>query len=124
MIKNFQNKLRELEPKHYITMAIFAVVFAGTIYGIYNYQKNRSGFDNNAETAETVTPEEVVGTPTTEIPSSKDQVTETSKSKPTNKKTESDLSDSGPETLYIPELALLSASGLAWAASKEKSKRH
>ena len=40
LASNFKERIKKLELKHYLTVAIFFVIFVGSIIGIYNYRQD------------------------------------------------------------------------------------
>lgn len=172
----FTKRIKELELKHYLVIAVVAVIFFGTIYGIYNYRqgqikpvelqitspapgvyeqdtvvvegetkKNIYVLVNDIETrsdgegkyyAEValVAGENIINVTAGEgKEESKTSVTvskhEVIVAKPVNDvavngvvAASGNLNNSGPETLWIPEILLLSGSALLYGSARKKLK--
>lgn len=126
MNSKFIDKLRELEPKHYVVIVVATIVFAGAIYGIIDYrQGNINEEPTDIEKSEEDIQEEVPVEITENIDN--DEVMAEAPAKSQSNTTNSDyseLNESGPETLWIGELTALSGSAVLWGVSKKRKVFH
>lgn len=125
MASKFTDRIKELEPKHYIFILVATIIFAGAIYGIVEYRQNNLGegttLEEGLEEEAVEAPTEVPEAPTEEeVPQSTEATT--TKPKATTTENYNDLNDSGPETLWIGELTALSGSAVLWVLSKKRKK--
>ncbi|MDD3481007.1 MAG: hypothetical protein PHW75_02165 [Patescibacteria group bacterium] len=126
MPSKFVDRIKELEPKHYVFILVFVLIFTGAIYGIIEY---RQGNLSDEVTSNGNIEEGVEEEPLTEVPeapkesNAREEVSTTQReTKKSTTTSYNELNDSGPETLWIGEIATLTGSALLWGVSRKNKK--